>query len=347
MLKCLACHGFLEFGKATGQAKFSYNPLRWGVPIPWEIDAIVQRMKARKEEAALRKHQSKKKLMEKKKKSNKKPAENTTDHMVEEGDTMDYGIPNDPNQEEILGEVRKMPALSLVEENIRKRTRMEAHQEGNLIQGKKRPAAWLVPTKEEAKKVTKFQKSLRTIFKRYKVDLAEHDHAVDPKNWVPLVDKIRRHNPARCTRVLGSLEDVHPLMDVEDDKYGLELLGVAEGMVGRPPKVERIDNQPFDGLDEARWAKVRAFEEKLPTLYRQTEAKNNKFWSAVTAKSSEHGGSLHSHKDPVYLATFHPSEIATQAAQAIPRKLLPGRTFQYKNDRQDHLLGKRNAAAKI
>jgi hypothetical protein len=45
-------------------------------------------------------------------------------------------------------------------------------------------------------------------------------------------------------------------MDVEDDVHGLELLGVAEGIVGCPTKVERIDNQPFDCLDEARWAKV-------------------------------------------------------------------------------------------
>jgi hypothetical protein len=74
MLKCLGCHGFLEFGKATG-FKFSYNPLQWGVPIPWEIDVIVQRMKDRKEE------DNRKKCREKKKKSNKKG----------QGTTVEYG----------------------------------------------------------------------------------------------------------------------------------------------------------------------------------------------------------------------------------------------------------------
>jgi hypothetical protein len=40
-------------------------------------------------------------------------------------------------------------------------------------------------------------------------------------------------------------------MDSEDKEYSLELLGRdAEEMAGYPTKVERIDNQPFDGLDK-------------------------------------------------------------------------------------------------
>jgi hypothetical protein len=48
---------------------------------------------------------------------------------------MDYRIPDDLNQDNILGEGRKMPALALVEETVRKRTRTEG-QEDNLQEKK-------------------------------------------------------------------------------------------------------------------------------------------------------------------------------------------------------------------